>query len=360
MNKNILISGFYGFGNAGDEAILYSMVKSFKKELPDVTISVLSAAPIEELVPFGVNFVPRKNIFAIFKAMLKADLFISGGGGLIQDVTSLKSIKYYLGLINMAKLFGKKVLIYAQGIGPVNTPIGKKLARKTLNKADYITVRDEYSKEFLENLGLKNTLIEVTADPVVLLDEKKDITPLLNKYGISKTNINLGVSIRPWTVDYLPKVAGFLGELWKKHPEIRQYLIPFQISQDMEFCLKLQGMLSHKTEIISEKLNTQELVNLISNFDYVIAMRLHAAIMAAANNIPAVGLIYDPKVKSFFELVKLPAIGLSSLEGSLLNDKFEYLTQNKEKIKTALANIVSVLKGKAKRNVEVVKQLLRD
>lgn len=358
INKNILISGFYGFGNAGDEAILYAMVKSFKDALPDIGITVLSHKNIEELSPFNIKFVPRKNYFAIIKAMLGADLFISGGGGLIQDITSIRSIKYYLGLINLAKLLGKKTLIYAQGVGPVETAQGKKLTAKTLNKTDYITVRDEYSKNLLLELGVKEKLIEVTADPVLTLDKKADISDILNKYGLNDKNMKLGVSIRPWPGNHLPKIAEFLNLLNRKNPKIKQFLMPFQRSQDLEECKKLKSMLNHNAVIIDENLTTLRLLALISRFDCVIAMRLHAAIMAAVNCVPSLGLIYDPKVRNFFKLAQMPAIALDIINVNLLNENLKYLLEHGKEIKEKLKNNLIILKGKAEKNIEAVKMLI--
>jgi len=358
-NKNILISGFYGFGNAGDEAILYSMVSSFKKEMPDIAISVLSHKEITELKPFGVKFINRKNYFEIIAAMLKTSLFISGGGGLIQDITSVRSIKYYLGLINLAKLLGKKVLIYAQGIGPVITEEGKKRTKDTLNKVDSITIRDEYSKWLLGSLGVKQNNIEVTADPVLTLSGDADITDLCQKYGILPADINLGISIRPWRTDCTDALAEFLTELNKNRPDIKQYLLPFQLSQDLAECARLEKKLNHKVAIINEQLSTLQLLTLISKFNYIIAMRLHAAIMASVKNIPALGIVYDPKVKNFFSLTDLPSVELEEVSADLLKTNFDYIIKNEQDIKIKLKNNIEGLKTKADKNVEIVKQLLK-
>lgn len=359
MTKNILISGFYGFGNAGDEAILYSMVSSFKKEMPDVNISIYSYKEINELKPFNVKFINRKNYFEIIAAMLKTDLFISGGGGLIQDITSVRSIKYYLGLIKLAKLFGKKVLIYAQGIGPIVTKEGKKLTKNILNKVDYITVRDEYSKELLAELGVKQDFIEITADPVLILSDKSNISDLLKKYDIDWKNINLGISIRPWKINYIDALAEFLTELNKNRPDIKQYLLPFQLSQDLAECINLQQKLKHKTIIIDEPLSTTRLLNLISAFDYILAMRLHAAIMASLSHIPVLGIVYDPKVKSFLSLAGMEALDIEKLDKDLLKNKFDYIINNSSNIKIKIKDNVEKLKAKAQKNVEAVKDMLK-
>ena len=92
-----MISGYYGFGNAGDEAILASMIQQFRQEIPDVEIIVLTENPDKTHKEHGVETIQRSNFWRIFKVMGQVDLFISGGGGLIQDTTGFNTVLFYLG-----------------------------------------------------------------------------------------------------------------------------------------------------------------------------------------------------------------------------------------------------------------------
>ncbi len=165
--KNILISGYYGYSNIGDEAILTTLIRDIRNILgsEDYNISVLSANPhATSTLNDGVFAIQRFDIFSVLREISRANFVISGGGGLIQDVTSWKSPLYYLGIIGIAKLLNKKVLIYANGVGPLKYKFNRFLSRLILNKVDKITVRDEDSLKFLNKIGVKN--VQLTVDPI--------------------------------------------------------------------------------------------------------------------------------------------------------------------------------------------------
>ena len=143
---NILISGYYGFDNIGDESILRTLVSSLREHIPDCSLTVLSHNPASTREKYGVEAVERMSPMAILRAVKKCDMLISGGGSLLQDVTSSKSLHYYLSIIRCAQFFRKKVFIYSQGIGPIDRPGNRRAAAKALKKADGIVVRDERSR----------------------------------------------------------------------------------------------------------------------------------------------------------------------------------------------------------------------
>ena len=115
-----VISGYYGFDNCGDEAVLLAIIHCLKKLKPDVRIVVLSGNPKKTRELYAVEAVNRWNPFSVAIELLSCRLLISGGGSLLQDVTSTKSLRYYLAIINIAALFKKRIMIYSQGLGPLN------------------------------------------------------------------------------------------------------------------------------------------------------------------------------------------------------------------------------------------------
>lgn len=164
---NIVISGYYGFHNAGDEAMLLAILQALRKTFDAPSITVISGNPSDTAKTFGVKAVPRFGILPILSSLFRTDLLISGGGSLLQDVTSWKSMIYYLTIIIFGVLFRKQVFLYSQGIGPVRYRIIRIILKHVLNHVDAITVRDSESKGFLQRLGVHRT-IYTTADAVLL------------------------------------------------------------------------------------------------------------------------------------------------------------------------------------------------
>ena len=95
----VVLSGYFGFDNVGDEAILFSIIRALRKLEPSVDITVLSNNPAETAATYGVETVNRWNIGEVRAALKSADGLISGGGSLMQDATSWKSIPYYSAVI---------------------------------------------------------------------------------------------------------------------------------------------------------------------------------------------------------------------------------------------------------------------
>ena len=162
----VVLSGYFGFDNVGDEAILFAIIRALRKLEPTIEITVLSNNPAETAATYGVNSVNRWNIGEVRSAMKSADGLISGGGSLMQDATSGKTIPYYAGVIKLAQMAKVPVFIYSQGIGPINGALGKWLVKSVFNKCAGITVRDEGSFELLREIGVRPP-VTVVPDPVV-------------------------------------------------------------------------------------------------------------------------------------------------------------------------------------------------
>ncbi len=152
MANKIVISGYYGFDNIGDEAVLYTIISTLKSEIPDVSITVLSNNPEKTAELYEVKSINRWDIKSIARVIKNSDMLISGGGSLLQDITSSKTIPYYLAIVKIAQLYRKKVVFYSQGIGPVDKKLGRSLIKRVANKVDAIFVRDIASKDLLQEI----------------------------------------------------------------------------------------------------------------------------------------------------------------------------------------------------------------
>lgn len=179
--QKIVISGFYGFRNSGDEAVLQSILNALRKQSQAAGITlapvVLSIDPEWTAATYGVESVHRMKLGEVRRAISESAGLISGGGSLLQDVTSSKTIPYYLGIIKLAQWMGKPVFIYSQGIGPVNRKLFHPLIKSIFRKCAYISVRDEQSRLLLQSMGLIIDKVEVVPDPVMGLELPKDMKP---------------------------------------------------------------------------------------------------------------------------------------------------------------------------------------
>ena len=69
-------------------------------------------------------------------------------------------------MIKRAKHYGAKVMLYANGIGPVNKAKNRRAVAKTLKNVDCITLREDSSKDELCAIMGRDASAVVTADPV--------------------------------------------------------------------------------------------------------------------------------------------------------------------------------------------------
>lgn len=311
--RRVLVSGYYGFGNAGDEAILMAIVESLRKIKSDIYITALSANPEATIREHGINAVQRTNPLAVLREISGADLVISGGGGLLQDATSSRSIPYYLFIVYMAKKLNKKVMFYANGVGPVYRDMNKRMIRLVGNTVDFITVRDEKSKQQLHDLGITKPPVIVTADPAFVLSPIEDDLggTVLEGQGITLEEgyPKIGISLRPWNLEKSHKIiAGACDYLIKNHNASIIFL-PMQFPKDYDESLQVIKYMKGCAQIPKTPMGPRELLWLSGKMDMIFGMRLHALIFGAMMCVPLVGLIYDPKVEYFLQRVKQPSAG---------------------------------------------------
>jgi polysaccharide pyruvyl transferase CsaB len=312
----VLISGYYGFDNLGDEAILEQLLSEVKAAgISSDDIVVLSNNPIKTRTQFAVQTVNRWKLKEIIALLPRTKLFISGGGGLFQDTDSLKSIVYYGGLITLARLFGSKILIYAQGLGPLKRSISRNLTKHFLQLADHISVRDDNSYGQLEAWGLKGKSIK-TADPVWNLEKSgppQAVQDLLAKYGSSARPrpTLIGISLRSgagFTSAHLQKLVETLETTLDSEAII--VMLPLQDQQDRPILQSFVDLWQSKERTVwlpqNQDLLPSHWLSLLASLDMVIGMRLHSLIMSLASGKPVIGISYDPKVEIVLKQFKQP------------------------------------------------------
>lgn len=352
MSK-ILLSGYYGFSNAGDEAMLTAIVGALAKEVTKENITVITGNPNITTIRHNVNSIHRFNLFKIIKAMSSSNLLVSGGGSLLQDVTSKKSLYYYLTILFLAKLMGKKVMLYAQGIGPINSSFGRKLTGVICKKIDLITVRDDGSYEELQRLGIKKEKIIVTADAVFALEKAPNSIGhnILKKYRIRKDKKIIGISVRNWkNSEIFIQEFALAAEKLKNEHNAQIVFIPMQFPEDIKISEKVIELMQDKKDIfvLKSDFTTKEYLAIISQMNLVIGMRLHALVFAALTGVKFFGVSYDPKIDRFLDsfngvsiakIQDIKAEDIVKVVSNHLNDNMQEQNNKIEKLrKEAQAN----------------------
>lgn len=304
--SDVVISGYYGFRNNGDDALLMSIIKDLKSKKPDIDIVVLSKNPKETQRIYGVKAVARENAAAVICELLKTKLLISGGGTLIQDGTSTKSLLYYLWIIKTAQLLGKKIMLYANGIGPLNSARNIERTRKVLNKVDLITLRDEISYDELKKIGVDKPEIKVTADPAFVLEAAKaDDNEILSAYNIPEDKPLLCVSVRGWKhctpdfCDIIAKVCDYACYKYNMHA----VFLPMQPQKDYDITMEIKQKMNAPATVVKAGYDIDRLLALFGQMHMCMGMRLHTLIYSAVACVPLVGLVYDPKIVGFLDYI---------------------------------------------------------
>ena len=308
--RGVVICGAYGLGNAGDEAILKAVLREVRAFAPGEPITVLSRDPAHTAACHGVQATHMFNLPGMLKAMGRARLYLNGGGSLMQDATSSRSLWYYLFTLSAARRMGCRVMMYGCGIGPIHSPGNRKRAGKVINKnVDVITLRDQASWQELEELGVTRPKIALAADPAVTLPPAppEEAETILERAGLRPREGQhyLGVTVRPWPgfEDKLSAFAQAIDYACEKYGMIPVF-IPIEGRQDIAAAKQVAALLQKAPAAVLPPCPSSELaIALFARMDVALSMRLHALIFAAARGVPLVGVVYDPKVSAFLDCV---------------------------------------------------------
>lgn len=301
MAKKVAISGYYGFDNFGDEAILHVLCQNLR---PHYDVTVFSKKPRETAQRYGIRSVQTFSLLDILRTLIKTDVLLSGGGSLLQDATSVKSLVYYLFVLFVAQFFKKKTIIFAQGIGPIKNKFLQKITRNILKRCDFITVRDEKSLFLLRGWGLAPILVD---DPVWGVD-----------IPAQKNGNAIGVQLRQWANlgdEFLTKLAEKIVEHF---PTKKILLFSFQNSIDLPVCEKFKTFLLEcntlaDVEIVQNE-SLLQLVKGIQSCEMLFAMRFHAVLLALKSNVKTVALNYDIKVQTLAQEANIPFVDLNDCQ----------------------------------------------
>ena len=358
----LLLSGYYGFGNLGDEALLEVIVSQLRTRRPYAEIDVLSAKPEVTAHELRVDATPRWDAKAVRHSIERADVVLSGGGGLLQNATSLRSLIYYSGIIRAGVRARKKTVIFAQSIGPLDF-WGRTVVRETCKGIAGATVRDDPSQALLASL-LPAVRIERTADPAFLYETDTDA---------GRTAAALGPYSEPFAVVCLRKANGLndrvgliaraVDRLREQHG-LRVAFLPLGGPADAEISTVVIRKCRTAPMLLPEAALPEALA-IIGRARVLIGMRLHALIFAARRSVPFLAIPYDPKVTALCSDLDYPLPPLLSLERGeskpppeTIDAAVDRLCAEREELHAHLSAARGRLEGLAMRNFEVLDELI--
>ena len=353
--KKIVILCASGIRNAGDEAILAALLDKFSSERYKRTVISLDPQYTEKI--HGVKAVGFGDS-ECRPVIADCDLFIMGGGGLLQDETTIFNVGRWLWKLRLAIKLKKKTYLYANSIGPINYRLNSWFVKSILNKVDLISLRDELSKELLIRIGVDESRIKVTADPVFGLSDKEqakffvpqikglekpyvlfclrhwyDTHPLIPVRICTKYNLRSRANKDKYDrlVEELAKFIQYLNE----ERNLKVVFLSFCHKRDSLIANDVLARVNNERNLVVDEL---ELIpygtfGLIDKAQFVVGMRLHAIIFSILLRKKFLSLVYSEKVKGLLEVGGLSQLGLhvdqfKSSEAEQLVDEFMYGEQS--------------------------------
>lgn len=356
--KEIMIAGYYGYTNIGDEAILSSIIRDFREKYQSPNLTVLCKSPSEIFHHFQVHAISRFRYFSVRKHLKHADMLVFGGGSLLQDRTSRHSLDYYLYLIRMAKRYGCKVMLYANGLGPFTHPSAAKRVAKILNHVDLITLRDHVSYDLLRTIGVKNRNVCITADPVFSLPHVSSETKC--ESSLSESTKYLVLSIRPWSGNpkQMSQIIASICDYAYKAYQLSPVFLPMQEKEDLPILENICKQLHVPGRILPIPTHVSRIEKVMGSASVCIGMRLHSLIFASIADVPMIGLEYDPKISAFIqEIGGIDAGSVADLTEEKLRGALDEIMLHHDQYKNQIAERVQQLQTIAKKNVQLAIQL---
>lgn len=356
-----VISGYYGYGNLGDDAILKAIAGQLGALSQPVRLTVLSRQPEQTRTEYGLPAVGRFSPLGVLRALRKSDLLISGGGSLLQDKTSNRSLWYYLSVIRLAQIMKKPVFLYANGIGPIQRPRNRRAVQKCIQNCDAVTLRDQDSLAELQALGVTRTDVRVTADPAFTLTPAANGREILTKLGIPPERKVLGVSVRRVRdMEGAPEQFALLCDRLSREQDLAILFLVMQDQRDEEISRQIMERMTEPAWLLQTPADPGAMLGTIGCMEALVSMRLHTIIFAASQRIPAVGCVYDPKISAFLKLFHMPSCGTpGEMRADAAFGVVKELLEQRQSHVQALEQCVAPLEKAAWETPELLEELLK-
>jgi polysaccharide pyruvyl transferase WcaK-like protein len=358
---NLYIGGdVYGAGNIGDDAILEGILFILTELKHDFsyTIGTYDGYKLDISHPH-IKYINCYNDVEVIKSIIDSDFVICGGGTLIGDELGVGfPLKFNAELIATSKLLKKKIYLFAIGANKLKTEAGKKIVNKIFGLSDIITLRDKESASVCKDILKENSNIFETADPAFVLQPKRTqrTDEIKKRLGTKDKYFGVNVVNEVWEADKdykraIAEACDFVYSNYKYIPvffcnEIREgTFFDYEANKEVASYLNCKYVLLEPIYYSSG-----EMIEIISNFQFVLAMRMHALIFASLTNTPFVSLSRVDKVDNFMKLFNLSCSSIKSPDSKLIIKDIEYILENIDEIRKNIDMITPSLRNKSMKN----------
>ncbi len=376
-NTRVVLSGWYGKGNLGDEVILQALVSRLRSQISPLSITVLSEEPEVVLESHGLKSIRKTDrVLDTVRRILeisRADIFILGGGGILMDYgDSNRNVSKWLNDMKVAQRLGVPTMTAGIGVGKIWIDESKKLIAEVLPRANKICVRDAQSAIALSALGIQGNVI-VAADVALLLPQIERF----QRRTRPRSGPTILVCLRHWYVtrnetvneEIFLGMKSSLARLLSHLSSIEKATIrfvPFSINKKKkdDDCVVAQDVVdlmgnSPNVTMLDHVPSAEEFIELLCDSDLLIGMRLHSLILASAAQVPCIGINYDDKVMNF-----MSSIGAG--DWTLLPEEANY--ENLQRLadsalkqshqSSPIRGLIFERKKAAKTNIDIAVQIL--
>ena len=331
--------------------MLSVMLRLLRASFPKVQTVVLSQNPHETAQIHQTSAINRLNLFHIWRALEHSTLFVLGGGSLLQDSTSQRSLMYYLGLIRWAKQKRRPIFLIGQGIGPLLRKSSRSSVASVLAEVDSILVRDRESYEELIALGVNHDQLICGRDLALLMERELHYSSCPN---LPSENYFCAVLKDGLTQAQIFNFAKNFDTIHKKLG-LLTVLVPFFQKRDWPTLQTLAQQMNSPVQLVnSVNFASNGVWSLIANSQFVIGMRLHSLVFSLNAHVPFIAINYDQKIERFIHRVEaisgvqLPLWDTNGLDKLCLLGQINQLWTERESVKSRLKIAQEELSKEAK------------
>jgi len=287
--SDILICGYYGYGNLGDETLLSVIVRELRRREPSVRLCAFSASPEKTKAYHLIDAVSRFDFAGIAEKMKHSKVLLFGGGNLLQDKTSTHSLLYYTHILRMAKKYGLKIAVYANGIGPIASETNQRRVKEILGLAEHISLRDRDSFLLVKSFYPERK-IRLTFDPAILTESAHRTFPY-EKYFVIAPKKTF-----PDCTENLTELIRLLSE----KTNLRPIVVSMYDDQDLNYAKKIAAQTNAE---FCDLQRAEDCIALLERAELLISSRLHGLVYATAAACPMLGYSDDGKLFSYLDYI---------------------------------------------------------